>query len=106
MAKYVYFNYPNPEISIHNDPEYPDIQKHGKHDQREINISRSNLGTVLNEFIQRNVPFDAKAEKNDLWLVIDLGTDEQETGVVHVIQAILSERYAPFGRITVKKRCG
>jgi hypothetical protein len=106
MVKQVYVNYPNPAFSIHGDPNCASIRQMNKPEQRQINVTIDNVGGVLTQFINGDVSFASNPAKNDLWLTIDLSSDDQERGLVHVLQAILSRRYAPLGRAEVSLHCG
>lgn len=106
MSKHVYINYPNPSFSIHGDPNCASIRIANKQDQRQFDVTGDTLEDVLSKFIRRDVSFDAKQSINDLWLNIKLSTNEQEVGVVHVIQAIVGKRYGPLRDAQVATHCG
>ena len=105
MVKQVYVNYPNPAFSIHGDPNCASIRQMNKPGQRQINVNVQNLGSVLTQFINGDVSFASTPANNDLWLTIELASDDQERSLVHVLQAILSNRYAPLGRVAVSEHC-
>jgi hypothetical protein len=106
VPKQVYVNYPNPAFSIHGDPICASIRQMNKPDQRQINVTVDTLGSVLTQFINGDVSFASNPSKNDLWLTIDLNSEDQERGLVHVLQAILGRRYAPLVRAEVSTHCG
>jgi hypothetical protein len=106
MAIDAYFNYPNGKVKIHGDGSCPNIRQHRKPDQHVMTVRHDNVGAILTDFIQGNVPFEPKSDRNDLWLSVRLSSNEQTLGLVHVIQAILSNRYTPFERIAVETHCG
>ncbi len=101
----VYLNYPNPHITIHKDASCGQIHMHHKQGQRRINVNAVTLRFVLADFINDKYAFKAEKLFNDLWLDISLDTPEQETGLVHVIQAILGQRYSPFSDAPVSVHC-
>ena len=102
---HVYINYPNPHFTIHKNPSCSDIKKNKKSDQRIVKVSPANLNAVLSQFINDTYKFQANPQGNDLWLEINLSTPEQEIGFVHVIQAILGERYTPLSDASIKFHC-
>jgi len=101
----VYINYPNPHITIHKNASCGQIQSHQKGGQRLVKVSASTLKTVLNLLINDAYDFKAEAQRNDLWLDISLSTSEQEIGFVHVIQAILGQRYKPLSNAPISIHC-
>jgi hypothetical protein len=101
----VYINYPNPHFTIHKNVSCRQIQSHQKFRQRLVNVNAATLKTVLNAFIKDAYDFKAEAQWNDLWLDISLSTPEQEIGFVHVIQAILGQRYKPLRRAPINLHC-
>ena len=101
----VYINYPNPHITIHKDLSCQQVGMHKKQEQRIIKVNLENLKTVLSQFINDDFDFKSEAKWNDLWLEISLSTSEQEMGFVHIIQAILGQRYKPLGNAPVSIHC-
>ena len=65
-----------------------------------------NLGGVLTQFINGDVSFASNPAKKRPVVTIDLSNDDQKRGLVYVLQAILSRRYAPLGRAEVSTHCG
>jgi len=102
---YVYINYPNPHLTIHKNISCPQIQMHQKSGQRIVKISPATLNNVLSQFLNNAYDFRAEPELNDLWLDISLSTREQEVGFVHVIQAILGQRYRPLSDAPISTHC-
>jgi len=100
-----YLNYPNSHITIHTDNSCGQIHMHHKKGQRRVNVNAVTLRFVLSDFLNNKYIFKAEKEYNDLWLDVSLNTPEQETGLVHVIQAIIGQRYAPFSDAPVKEHC-
>ena len=78
---------------------------HNKAEQRIVVVNLASLKRVLNCFIKNAYDFRAEAEWNDLWLDISLPTPDQEIGFVHVIQAILGQRYKPLGSAPISIHC-
>ena len=101
----VYINYPNPHITIHNDSSCPQIHMHQKNGQRIVKVNTSTLKNILNQFANDAYDFKSEAQLNDLWLDISLSTHEQEIGFVHIIQAILGQRYKPLGSAPISEHC-
>lgn len=96
-----YINYPNPHIQIHHNDSCPMFQVQRKADQRVVPVTVQTLERVLTEFIQRQHGFSSTAATNDMWLNIDLTSEEQEEGFVYVVQALLGIRYRPFSSPSV-----
>jgi hypothetical protein len=70
---YVYINYPEPEYSIHTNPNCGHIQKHNKPNQRRIQINDDN--DFINEFrnfVHSNHNFSSNPPNNDMWIEINL----------------------------------
>ena len=101
----VYLNYSNPHITIHKDNTCGQIHMHHKTEQRRVHINPVALRFVLSDFISDKYMFKSERLFNDLWLDITLDTPEQEVGFVHVIQAIIGQRYSPFSEAPVKEHC-
>jgi hypothetical protein len=68
-------------------------------------VTRTNLKTVLVDFINNKYPFKAEKEFNDLWFDINLDSSEQEIGFMYVIQAIVGQLYSPFQNAPVNEHC-
>jgi len=101
----VYINYPNPHFTIHKDSSCQQIQIHRKDGQRIIKVTLVTLNSVLNQFINNAYDFKSQARLNDLWLDISLSSPKQEIGFVHIIQAILGQRYKPLGSAPISEHC-
>jgi hypothetical protein len=101
----VYISYSNPHFTIHKNGSCPQIHMHQKGGQRIVKVDAAALKRVLNAFIKNAYDFKAEAQWNDLWLDISLSTPEQEIGLVHIIQAILGQRYKPLSRAPVSIHC-
>lgn len=102
----VYINYPNPHITIHSDTSCNEIFKQHKEGQRKIKVTPTSLKGVLLNFIQDKYDFKTEKVYNDMWLDITLKNYEQEIGFVHIIQAILGQRYKPLYDAPVSIHCG
>ena len=101
----IYINYPNPHFTVHMNGSCKQIHMHKKGGQRIVNVRAATLKRVLRAFIKDAYDFRAQALWNDLWLDISLSTPEQEIGLVHVIQAILGQRYKPLSDAPVSIHC-
>jgi hypothetical protein len=102
---WVYITYPNRRIEIHKNVSCSEIQKQQKVGQRIIKINPSTLKSVLSQFINDAFKFESKPQSNDMWLNISLSTIDQEMGTVHVIQALLGQRYTPLSDAPIKIHC-
>ena len=101
----VYINYPNPHFTIHKNSSCQQIHLHQKSGQRIVKVNPLTLNNVLTQFVNDAYDFKSEAQLNDLWLDISLSTHEQEIGFVHIIQAILGQRYKPFGSAPISEHC-
>ena len=100
-----YINYPEAHFEIHRNHSCAQIQKRAKLNQRVFVVNAASLGTVLSQFISRQVNFSSSASNNDAWLDISLGSDAQDRAVVHILQALLGRRYKPLASAPVKDHC-
>ena len=95
-----YFNYPVSHVEIHHNPQCVTVFQQKKSNRRVIKVDGRTLANVLTQFAARQIDFGSFAPINDLWLEVSLGTLVQEESVVHVIHALLSQRYKKtFGTI-------
>lgn len=101
----VYINYPNPHFTIHKNSPCPQIHMHQKSGQRIVKVNSGTLKNVLSQFINDAYDFKSETQLNDLWMDISLATNEQEIGFVHVIQALLGQRYKPLGNAPISEHC-
>jgi hypothetical protein len=101
----VYINYPNPHFTIHKNTSCQQIHIHQKSGQRIVKVNAATLKNVLSQFANDAYDFKSEPQFNDLWLDISLSTSEQEIGFVHVIQAVLGQRYKPLGSAPVSEHC-
>lgn len=75
---WVYVNYPNPRISLHQEPDCSHIRPRNILHQRVCQIDSATLPDELLKFRNRGYPFKAEASLNDLWIRIDLGDEPSE----------------------------
>jgi hypothetical protein len=101
----VFFNYPNPHVMIHSDPNCNLIQMHHVPDQRVINVNPENIKVILTGFINKEYTFAAQQNSNSLWLKVDLGSTEQDIGFVYTIKTLLGLHYTPFKNAPAKNHC-
>lgn len=101
----VYINYPNPHFTIHKNSSCQQIHMHQKSGQRIVKVNSATLKSVISQFVNDAFDFKSEAQLNDLWLDISLSTHEQEIGFVHIIQAILGQRYKPLGSAPISEHC-
>jgi hypothetical protein len=97
-----YFNYPNSKVTIHIHDGCSQIMKQSKLDRRFIRVRIDNLVTVLERIETGEINFRSEPEANDLWLDIDLQSQNYETSFVHLVHALLSDKYLPFRKSTVE----
>ena len=60
-----------------------------KPDQRTIHIDDKNRECILDTFRNKEIPFSAKAECNDLWVFIDFKDSLAEDNCLEMIKDIL-----------------
>ena len=101
----VYISYPNPHFTIHRNASCPQIQMYQKMGQWIVEVNSATLKTVLGQFINDAYQFKSEAQLNDLWLEVSLSTPEQEIGFVHIVQAILGQRYKALVKAPICEHC-
>jgi hypothetical protein len=101
----VYVNYPVPHFTIHRHPSCRSIQMHRVETQRYQTVDQESLGSFLAEFIERRIAFAAQRYLNDMWIQIELDTPDQELGLVHVVQALIGQRYKPLATAPIEVHC-
>jgi hypothetical protein len=101
----VYFNYPNSLVSIHSVASCGSIRPQRKAEQRLIQVTKDNLTRELQRLREREYKFASTAEKNDLWLKIDLGDIELETAVAKHFHRQLGKYYKPFAQASMELHC-
>ena len=97
-----YINYPQPHFTIHWRDDCSEFRKQHKEGQRILAITSEDLGDVLERFIALAVDFGSSRDDNDMWLDITLDSPKQEEAVVHVIQALLAQRYGRLKSASVE----
>ena len=75
-----------------------------KPDQRRVHVNAASRASELRKFaaIYR---FAANAEFNDMWVVVDIGSPQEEARVAEEIRTALGRRYGPFRDATVERHC-
>ena len=99
-----YLNYPNSRVSIHGDAECREIEKMQKPEQRRVNIDRQSVERELARFKEAH-DFASTAPLNDMWVIVDLGSEHEEQRVLERIKAALDARYVPFRHASLKRHC-
>ena len=102
---HVYINYPNPHITIHNDPQCPRIKQGGKKHQRNLSVGIENFEKLLLRFRNKQYRFSATPEFNDMWLEIGLGSIDDEISLVKDVKAELARHYRPFAQAPINEHC-
>jgi len=101
----VYINYPNPHLTIHNNAQCTEIQKHRKANQRVVTVNNQNIAQVLSEFIDNKYLLSSKATENDMWLEISLSSAQIDIAFVFIVQTILGIKYKPILNAPVTFHC-
>jgi hypothetical protein len=81
------------------------IRPQRKAEQRLIQITKDNLSRELQRFKDREYRFASTAEKNDLWMKINLGDIELETAVAKHVHRQLKKYYKPFAQAKMELHC-
>ena len=99
-----YLNYPNSRVTIHRVAACPTIGQMRKPGQRRVRIDVASRATEMAKFdgVHR---FGARAEVNDMWVVLDLGNPREEAETVADIKRALGRRYIPFRDARVETHC-
>lgn len=100
-----YINYPNPHVTVHNDPNCKSIQSHDKLDQRYRYINWETIAMELENFRNNEYRFTASSESNDMWLEIDFQDQIYESDVLEFICRLLGEHHSPFKDLKPKIHC-
>ena len=101
-----YINCPyHPHISVHREDACPSLPDDFAATRRFVHIDAGTLGKEIRKFAENAYRFSAHSDDCDMWLRISLKTPEQEMGVVHVIQALLSEHYAALNDVGIQVHC-
>jgi hypothetical protein len=101
----VYINYPNQRITVHHDSSCQQIHMHRKEGQRTVKVNPATLKHVLGQLVNDDYEFKAEAQFNDVWLDVSLSTAEQEIGFVHIVQAVLGQRYKRLENAPIHVHC-
>lgn len=102
---FVYFNYPNKQITLHHDAQCVEIQKKKKPGQRVVSVTMESLPQVITDFIAKKYSFASTQVDNDLWLHVALNSRDQEETLVPLIQALLSQHYSRFAKVSANAHC-
>ena len=102
---YVYINYPNPHFTIHIDPQCSRIRQSRKKQQRYIEVNRENFEKQFIRLRNKEFRFAATPEYNDMWLKIDLESNEKEMPLVKEVKRVLSRHYRPFIKAPISEHC-
>ena len=65
-------------------------------------LTPSTFSTEIKAFVDREVPFAANAELNDLWLDVDFDDEEFEHSVAMYVKRLLGQRYRPIAEAPVR----
>ena len=56
---FAYFNYPNPHVTIHHDPDCGLIRTHDRPQQRTFRINAGTISSILEKFNNKEVRYVA-----------------------------------------------
>jgi len=100
-----YFNYPNPRVTIHHDPDCGFIQSHQRPNQRYFYINASTMSEIIKLFTARKVRFAPMSGFNDIWLEVEFFNREFELATVRYVQYLIGRRYKPLANAPLKIHC-
>jgi len=103
IKAYVY--YPNPKISVHNNPNCSLIGQHQKNQQRYIKIDISSVTIELQKFKNKHYIFNSTATNNDMWIEIDFNDPVFEMNLLDYVRKLISIHYKPFFQISINIHC-
>ena len=101
----IYINYPNPHFTLHSNQNCSFLSRPRKASFRLIQINIDNLKDVLADFATDKHRFSATSLNNDMWIQVDLESEEQETGVANALRMLLGQHYKPLSGAQIKKHC-
>lgn len=102
---YVYLNYPQSKISVHQNPNCRRIRLRKKDEQRVIRIEQENLDSEIGRINRGELKFAPSSRYNDAWIVIELGDLSKEQEITIEIKEILGRFYGPFARASINIHC-
>lgn len=92
----VYIDYPVPHFSIARNVPAESRMRQRKYERRFLKINIANLSEHLALFARQEIRFASFQELNDIWLEIDLGSEEFEFATLKFIQYQIGKRYTPL----------
>jgi hypothetical protein len=100
---HAYLNYPNAYIRIHEDGDCRQLYDAPHTKGRRI-VSVSAQADI--DSLDRPGLFAAKAELNDMWLRVDLGSASADRLAVARVRNVLGGRYTRFAKAPIHTHCG
>lgn len=98
-------NYPNPHVTIHENPMCAQIMCHRKQGVRLVSLTPETLSVELMKFESKSYGFGASKENNDMWLKVDFSNLEIEKGVVRDVIHYLGRHYRPLSTLEAATHC-
>ena len=102
---HAYFNYPNPHVTIHQNPDCGYIRPHDRPQQRIFHLNIETVSSMLKMFENNEVRFTAQATLNDMWLEVDFNNQAFEVAIVLYIKEILGRYYKPYQAAPISTHC-
>ncbi len=102
---WAYINYPNPHVTIHENPTCAQIMCHNKQTGRLVYLNPETLTGELRKFESKFYRFGASKENNDMWLKVDFANLEIEKGVVRDVIHYLGRHYRPLSNLEAATHC-
>jgi hypothetical protein len=97
----VYVNYPNPKLTVHQNPSCGAIQKMAKSGQRLVRIDAAAISAELQRFMGKGYTFAANPAENDMWLEVEFADAQFEAAVVAFVHRLIGGQYPPLARAIV-----
>lgn len=91
-----FMDYPTARVMVHADPDCVYFRRPEEPGHRFVQINSLTITEELQNFRRDVYPFAAVAEKNVVWLEVDLGGREFEGIVLEYIRGLLAEHYKTF----------
>ena len=100
-----YINYPNAQVTVHNDRSCASVRQQKKEGQRTARLNVRTLSSELGKFSDKAYRFASEADLNDMWLEVDFNDENFERAVVDYVRSLLSQHYKPFTGVKVGGHC-
>jgi hypothetical protein len=101
----IYINYPNSRFNLHGNQNCSFLSRPRKESFRLIQINLDNLNKILADFASGKHRFSSRSLNNDMWVQVDLESEEQEIGVGNTLRMLLGQHYRRLSGAQIKRHC-